>query len=36
MKNFCLDLKQHVTKIFSYEKQKRNDTINKKGRENAQ
>ena len=27
MKNFCLDLKEHVTKIISYKK--RNDTINK-------
>ena len=28
MKNFCLDLKEHATKIINYEK-KRNDTINK-------
>ena len=35
MKNFCLDLKQHVTKIIN-NKKKRNDTINKKRRENAQ
>ena len=28
MKNFCLDLKEHVTKRINYEK-KRNDTINK-------
>ena len=33
MKNFCLDLKEHATKIIDYEK-KRNDTLNKK-RENA-
>ena len=29
MKNFCLDLKEHVTKIINYEK-KRNDTINRR------
>ena len=34
MENFCLDLKEHVTKIVTYGK-KRNDTINKKRRENA-
>ena len=28
MKNFCLDLKEHVTKIINYE-EKRNDTIRK-------
>ena len=28
MKNFCLDLKEHVTKIINYEK--KNDTINKR------
>ena len=28
MKSFCEDLKEHVTKIISYEKKKRNDTIN--------
>ena len=32
MKNFCLDLKEHATKIINYEK-KRNDTINKERRE---
>ena len=34
MKNFCLDLKEHVTKIMNYEK-KRNDTINKRRKERA-
>ena len=34
MKNFCLDLREHVTKIIDHEK-KRNDTINKRGRENV-
>ena len=29
MKNFCLDLREHATKIINYEK-KRNDTLNKK------
>ena len=33
MKNFCLDLKEHVTKIISYKK--RNDTINKGRKKNA-
>ena len=33
-KNFCLDLKEHVTKIINYEK-KRNDTINKITKENT-
>ena len=33
MKNFCLDLKEHATKIISYEK-KRDDTINKRRKEN--
>ena len=32
MKLFCEDLKKHVTRMISYEK-KRNDTINKKGKE---
>ena len=31
MKNFCLDLKEHATKITNYEKKK--DTINKEKRE---
>ena len=31
MKNFCLDLREHATKIINYEKKKkRNDTPNKK------
>ena len=34
MKNFCLDLKKHITKIINYEK-KRNDTTNKERRENS-
>ena len=34
MKNFCLDLKEHATKIINYER-KRNDTINKKRIENT-
>ena len=34
MKNFCLDLKEHATKIINYEK-KRNDTINKERKENT-
>ena len=34
MKNVCLDLGEHATKIIYYEK-KRNDTINKERRENA-
>ena len=34
MKNFCLDLIEHATKIINYEK-KRNDTINNKRKENA-
>ena len=29
MKNFCIDLREHETKIIKYEK-KRNDTINKR------
>ena len=29
MKNFCLDVREHATKIINYEK-KRNDTINKR------
>ena len=29
MKNFCLDLREHATKISNYEK-KRNDTINER------
>ena len=33
-KNFCLDLKEHATKIINYEK-KRNDTINKESTEKA-
>ena len=28
MKNFCLDLREHATKVINYEKN-RNDTINK-------
>ena len=32
MKKFCIDLREHATKIINYEK-KRNDTANKKGRE---
>ena len=35
MKNFCLDLKEHATKIINYEKKKRNDTINKRRKENT-
>ena len=37
MKNFCLDLREHATKIINYEKKKkkRNDTLNKKRAENA-
>ena len=34
MKNFCLDLKEHITKIMNYEI-KRNDTINKRRKELA-
>ena len=34
MKNFCLDLKEHATKIIDYEK-KRNDAINKRRKENT-
>ena len=34
MKNLCLDLKEHATKIISYEK-KRNGTINKGRKENT-
>ena len=34
MKNFCLDLKEHATKIINYKK-KRNDTINKRRKENT-
>ena len=34
MKNVCLDLKEHSTKIINYER-KRNDTINKKRIENT-
>ena len=29
MKNFCLDLKEHATKIFDNEKKKKDDIINK-------
>ena len=29
IRNFCLDLKEHATKIITYEKKKRIDTINK-------
>ena len=29
MKNFCLDFREHATKIIIYEK-KKNDTINKR------
>ena len=32
-KNFCLDLREYAIKIISYEK-RRNDTLNKKRREN--
>ena len=32
LKNFCLDLKEHVTKIINHEK-KRIDTINKRRKE---
>ena len=34
MKNFCLDLKEHATKIINCEK-KRNDTFNKRSKENT-
>ena len=34
MKNFCLDLKEQATKIINPEK-KRNDTINKRRKENT-
>ena len=34
MKKFCLDLREHATKIINYEK-KRNDTINKRRKENT-
>ena len=34
MKNFCLDLKEQAKKIINCEK-KRNDVINKRGRENT-
>ena len=34
MKNFGLDLKEHAAKITDYEK-KRNDTINKRRKENT-
>ena len=34
MKNFCVDLREHTTKIIDYEK-KRNDTLNKKRRKNV-
>ena len=34
MKIFCLDLKEHATKIINYEK-KRNDIINKRRKENT-
>ena len=33
MKNFCLNLKKHPTKIINYEK--KNDTINNRRRENT-
>ena len=33
-KNFCLDLKEHATKIINNEK-KRNNTINKRRKENT-
>ena len=33
MKNVCLILKEHVTKIINYEN--KNDTLNKKRKENA-
>ena len=33
MKNFCLDLREHATKLINYEK--RNDTINKGRKENT-
>ena len=34
MKKFCLDLREHVTKIINYEN-KRNDAANKKRREKS-
>ena len=34
MKSIYLDLKEHATKIINYEK-KRNDTINKRKKENT-
>ena len=33
MKNFCLDLREHATKIINYEK-KEMKPLNKTGREN--
>ena len=35
MKNVCLDLKEHAAKIINSEKKKRNDTINKRRKENT-
>ena len=34
VKNVCIDLKEHARNIINYEK-KRNDTINRRGRENT-
>ena len=34
MKNFCIDLKEHITKIIKYEK-KRNNIIKKRRKENT-
>ena len=33
MRNFCVDLREHTTKIINYEK--KNDTMNKRGKENT-
>ena len=33
MRNFCLDLKEHATKVVNYEK--KNDTINKRRKKHA-
>ena len=35
MKNFCLDLREHVTKIINFGEKKANDTINKRRKENT-
>ena len=34
MENFCKEVKEHATQIINYEK-KRNDTINKRRKENT-